>query len=224
LFQKDQSSRFESNSGGQDPVEVLGEDVFLNVLGYLDCHALVACTLVCKSWENLVRDDVLWLRHYEELCKEKAAIPKAALQAESKMAAFGTCVQDAKRAKITVDDLCSTAFEFRFKWSAGDFWRNLDPSWRSEPPFIRIFHPHNVVSPGPNDTVFNDMTWKFTKSKDGKPGRYVRINQWPSLTVSRSENWGWTLQNCWVTYTSISDRELERKLPTDLRELILSRR
>jgi hypothetical protein len=97
LFQKDQSSRFESNSGGQDPVEVLGEDVFLNVLGCLDCHALVACTLVCKSWENLVRDDVLWLSHYEELCKDKAAVPKAALQAQSKMAAFGICVQDAKR-------------------------------------------------------------------------------------------------------------------------------
>ena len=68
------------------------------------------------------------------------------------------------------------------------------------------------------------MTWKFTKTKDGKPGRYVRINQWPSLNVSRTEQWGWTLQNCWVIYSSMPDSEMGRKLPADLRELIVSRR
>ncbi|GAQ79024.1 hypothetical protein KFL_000230050 [Klebsormidium nitens] len=213
-----------SISPGQDPVEVLGEDVFLRILGFVDSRALATCTLVCKSWGGLAREDGLWEQHLDELCRGKAAVPKVALTAESKMVAFGACLRDAKRAKIMVQDLCGTAFEFRFKWSAGDFWRNLDPSWRSEPPFIRVFHPDNVVSPGPNDTVFNDMTWKFTKTKDGKPGRYVRINQWPSLNVSRTENWGWTLQNCWVIYSSMSDSEMGRKLPADLREQIVSRR
>lgn len=224
LMQKDGVARLVFDAGGQDPVEALGEDILLKILLCLDSQTLATCLRVSKSWGSLVKDDLLWLRHYEELCKGKAAVPQAALSAPSKLAAFGICVQDSQRTKIMVEDLCGTAFEFRFKWSAGEFWRNLDPSWRSEPPFIRVFHPNNVVSPGPNDTVFNDMTWRFTKSRDGKLGRYVRINQWPSLSVSRSENWGWILQNCWVTYTSIPNSELGKKLPAELQQLIVSRR
>lgn len=78
-------------------MEVLGEDVFLRVLGFVDTHALATCTLVYKSWGELAREDSLWGQHLDELCRGKAAVPKTALTAESKMGAFAVCLRDAKR-------------------------------------------------------------------------------------------------------------------------------
>jgi hypothetical protein len=47
--------------------------------------------------------------------------------------------------------------------------------------------------------------WRFTKTKEGKRGHFVKINHWPSLIISRSRDWGWRMENCWVVYTSCTD-------------------
>ena len=50
------------------------------------------------------------------------------------------------------------------------------------------------------------ITWRITKSKNGKKGQFVKINQWPSLQIKRNTDtdWGWTLDGMWVKYQSCS--------------------
>ena len=47
------------------------------------------------------------------------------------------------------------------------------------------------------------IKWRFTKSKYGKKGQFVKVNSWPSLEISRREDdWGWELSQEWVKYRS----------------------
>lgn len=52
--------------------------------------------------------------------------------------------------------------------------------------------------------------WQFTKSgrlpgPSGKrvKGQFVKVNHWPSLSISRKSDWGWRMENCWVVYESM---------------------
>ena len=54
--------------------------------------------------------------------------------------------------------------------------------------------------------------WRFTKSGNLPCGRRVRgqflkVNHWPSLAISRTPDWGWRMENCWVVYTSNEPRQ-----------------
>jgi hypothetical protein len=45
------------------------------------------------------------------------------------------------------------------------------------------------------------IKWRFTKSRYGKKGQFIKINNWPSLEISRrKDDWGWELSQEWVKY------------------------
>jgi hypothetical protein len=46
---------------------------------------------------------------------------------------------------------------------------------------------------------------RLTRTKDGRRGFYLKCNSWPSATISRTERWGWHMENDWVMYTTDSD-------------------
>ena len=57
-----------------------------------------------------------------------------------------------------------------------------------------------------------DCSWRFTKSGNLPCGRrvrgqFVKVNHWPSLAISRTPEWGWRMENCWVVYTSNEPRQ-----------------
>lgn len=93
----------------------------------------------------------------------------------------------------------------RFKEEAGDFWLSLDPYWAGEaPPLVRRFHPDGSLTAPPDDPLWGDHEnrWRFTKSREGVAGQFVKVNHWPSLSISRTPSWGWRMENSWVVYTA----------------------
>jgi len=58
----------------------------------------------------------------------------------------------------------------------------------------------------------SSIKWKMTKSKNGKKGQFIKVNQWPSLHVTRNTDtdWGWTLEEEWVKYQTCSPSTLSK--------------
>jgi hypothetical protein len=56
------------------------------------------------------------------------------------------------------------------------------------------------------------VKWRITKSKLGKKGQFIKVNQWPSLYIKRntSTDWGWTLEEDWVKYQTCSPASLSK--------------
>ena len=77
--------------------------------------------------------------------------------------------------------------------------------------FLRKNKLNLVVNPGDEDALGAlvrgywgaDYTikWRFTKSRQGVRGQFVKLNHWPSSQPIRNrENWGWIIHNDWVVY------------------------
>lgn len=45
-----------------------------------------------------------------------------------------------------------------------------------------------------------EMRWRFCKTKEGRCGHFVKVNQYPSLEISRTPDGGWRMHNYWVVY------------------------
>ena len=98
-----------------------------------------------------------------------------------------------------------------FSQLAPEYWRNLDPYWKSTgPPMHRYFHPDGSQSADPGDKVWggHESCYSVVTSLlgDGKiRAHYVRINRWPRMRVSRKQDWGWEMSNSLYSYSSIPD-------------------
>ena len=69
-----------------------------------------------------------------------------------------------------------------------------------------------VVNPAPEEDALQALVrecwgddyaikWRFTKSRQGVRGQFIKLNSWPSSKPMRNpENWGWLLHNDWVVY------------------------
>lgn len=199
-----------------DPLAVFGSDLMLTILYRLDARSLAQSILVSRGWQALAASDSLWSKKCEELWVGKAHLPRTALQRGiSKLAAYSFSVRDAKRTQIMREDLCSHAWEFRFKTPAPLYWLNLDPSWRGTgPPMRRYFHPDGSQTADPTDRVWggHECTYSIVTSFIGDETireHYVRIQRWPRMSVSRKQDWGWELDNHVYCYSSIPDAEKE---------------
>ena len=140
-------------------------------------------------------------------------------------------IVDARRSVITEDELCSFEWAFRFKEAVGEDFIHADPYWHNSgydelgnfhfvPPsntkcFMRrkfLSDEKLVVNPAPGVDDLEALvaeywgedyaiTWRFTKSRQGVRGQFVKLNQWPSARPRRNpENWGWIMHNEWVVY------------------------
>ncbi|XP_074292291.1 uncharacterized protein LOC141619166 [Silene latifolia] len=100
---------------GFDPLEVLGQDLMMRCLEFLDANSLALSLLVSRSWFSLSSSDLLWSPVCEQLWVGKAHIPRRSkLPGLSKLACYSRAVVDSKRVRITRDDLCDHAWNFHF--------------------------------------------------------------------------------------------------------------
>ncbi|KAK3153862.1 hypothetical protein QOZ80_2BG0182500 [Eleusine coracana subsp. coracana] len=199
-------------SSRSDPVEVLGEHVMGRVMELLDARSVARCTAVSRGWHGVAADDRLWAPKCAELMAGKAHIPRLTLvRTGSKLSTYSMAMMDGKRSRITKEDLCDHAWEYRFTIAAPVYWRNLDPSWKhTGPPMRRYFHPDGYHSADPHDAVWGGHECTYTVITgyvgDGKiREHYVRINRWPPLKVSRKDDWSWELSNNLYRYNSVPD-------------------
>jgi hypothetical protein len=165
--------------------------------------------LVSKSWFELQNSNWLWENLCEKLWSDKVYIPKKFINMKpnaAKLAYIGS-LHDSKRGYVTVDELCSFEWQFRFKEAAGSAWTENDPYWQGKPPSVTHFFPDGTMK---RDTIVRapdfKFTWRFVDSSSGKkgePGSFIRINNFPTYCVSRVQrNWGFIMQSCWALSAS----------------------
>ncbi|CAL4933734.1 unnamed protein product [Urochloa decumbens] len=98
-----------------DPVEALGEEVMGRVMELLDARSVARCTAVSRAWRGVAADDRLWAPKCAELMAGKAHIPRLTLiRTGSKLSTYSMAIMDGKRSRITKEDLCDHAWEYRF--------------------------------------------------------------------------------------------------------------
>lgn len=197
-----------------DPFEWLCIDVFAVVLSLLDVASLARSVSVSRKWKSVAESDILWEKHCRELWKDKFIVRTSSLhQIEPRITAYRLSLEEGRRIRITVDDLCSYSWNFWYKMEAGSYWVNSDPYWHGLHPMRRYFHRDGYVSADPDDPLWggHECCWNFTKMhRDKSLMLHVRINQWPPLRVSRTSCWGWRMENFMVVYQTSHPHETSR--------------
>ncbi|XP_072983631.1 uncharacterized protein [Typha latifolia] len=203
-------------SPARDPLVVLGPDIMGRILEFSDARSVARSVVLSRGWHEVATSDSLWGPKCEELWMGKAHIPRVSkIRGAARLAVYSMSIMDGKRARITKEDLCDHMWEYRFKKTAPEYWRNLDPSWKGTgPPMRRHFHPDGFHTADRDDRVWggHECTFLIMTSHVGD-GRirehYVRINRWPPMTMSRNEDWSWEMSNQLCCYNSIPDAEKE---------------
>jgi len=96
-------------------VEALGEEVMGRVMELLDARSVARCTAVSRAWRGVAADDRLWAPKCAELMAGKAHIPRlTSIRTGSKLSTYSMAIMDGKRSRITKEDLCDHAWEYRF--------------------------------------------------------------------------------------------------------------
>lgn len=55
-----------------------------------------------------------------------------------------------------------------------------------------------LTTPDPFWSAEGTFRWRMTKTRQGKPGHFVKVNNYPSLEITRCKDWGYVMENCWV--------------------------
>ncbi|KAM7262724.1 hypothetical protein ACFE04_000407 [Oxalis oulophora] len=197
----------------KDLLVVLGRDLMLKVLSYLDARSTAVCLLISRGWHAVASADRLWTSKCEELWHGKAHIPRMSrAQGLSKLTAYSLSIMDSKRTRITKDDLCDHAWEFHYTREVPEYWQNLDPFWTGTVPVMhRYFHPDGSQTADPGDKVWggHESSYSIVTTLGGVEGKvmqhYVRINRWPEMSVHRKHDWSWGMSNIIFSYSSIPD-------------------
>jgi len=95
-----------------DPLEVLGDDIFLSVLRHLSERQLLKCALVSASWRTAATCDSLWKPICLERWQGKVYNPAAALNIPWKRR-YLAAEAHRKRTDITHEEV--VAFTWRFR-------------------------------------------------------------------------------------------------------------
>ena len=200
-----------------DPTQFFTNDILVHILKLLPPAQLMKCAVVSRSWRTAANLDDIW----EIKCQErwncsstetspsKVYIPAASQQylswkqkymkAEAERRASSSCV--------TLAELTTFTWKFRFKHSAGVWFVANDPYWvhnKDESKMMRRkFTIDGKFTSVTNlsettDPFFEDdgepMVWRFTGAGDVN----VQVNEYPPLTVRRTPDWGFVLENQWV--------------------------
>ena len=139
----------------------LTEDTWFHTFSFLEYMDLIAATIVCKSWKQLVTKhnlllnlhliyymlcilflltqactDLLWGVLCDKLWSDKVYVPmkirEHRLEGKSK-SAFEESLRDAQRTYLTQQELLSFEWRFRFTSMAGEIWTQDDPWWQGLP-------------------------------------------------------------------------------------------
>ncbi|XP_057772308.1 uncharacterized protein LOC130991882 isoform X2 [Salvia miltiorrhiza] len=195
----DDSGGEELQLAAEDPLLVFGSEIMTIILSKLDVRSLAEARLVSRGWQAVASSDRIWAPKCQELWLDKAHIPRVSMaEGLPKIVATLLSIRDGKRL-------------------APEYWRDLDPSWRSGggAPMRRYFHPDGSITADPEDKVWGGHESSYTivtgVLADGKVREhYVRINRWPKMMVERNPDWSWELRNHLYCYRSIPDADGRR--------------
>jgi hypothetical protein len=177
------------------------------VLSAIADPAILASTCsTCKALAVAGKHPRVWSHHCHELWSggREAYVPQRCRQllAEGRGSlAFSSSLADACRTHLTVDELTSLTWQWRFKAAVGEEWLEIDPWWQGSQPLTSRFQPDGRVvrlprtgtdaAPILDDSVA--ITWRFCNKPDklklprkGAPAQHAT----PPGGRSTSEQWG----------------------------------
>ncbi|KAK9806004.1 hypothetical protein WJX73_003769 [Symbiochloris irregularis] len=176
-------------------------DLLQEICKHLGPKDLQVCSRVSHAFRQAAVQNAIWEPLCEALWSDKKCVPARDRTELSARQRYRLSLLQAKDIEISSAELCSLTWLFRFKRSAGDYWVSMDPFWTREGPLCKRTFTENgeytAVQPDPftHDFAFR---WRFAKTKQGKKGHYIKVNNFPSLVLSRTKNWGWRMENEWV--------------------------
>jgi hypothetical protein len=175
----------------EDIISKLPDEIVFSILLWLDIKSLGFFSQVCRNWNRLANDDYLWLLKCRELFYNKQ---NKTLTQEKEIfywnlnkkwkLIFKESKEDAKRTKITLEELCN------FEW------------------MFRFYHSYHIYFPKfyEDYTLLLDkriMRWKF--SHEG-----IQVERYPELKISRTSDWGWEMKNAFVIFNSIEKENINK--------------
>jgi hypothetical protein len=185
-----------------DPTKIFTDDILLRIFRLLPPRQLLKCNLVSYQWHQAANLPDLW----EEIChnrwKGKVYIPAAGQTNLTWKQKYLRAESDRQHsaATITLAELTTFEWKFRFKRTAGAWFQETDPYWvhgKDESKMMRRrFIANGSIFQAPEGDPFKiedeEMKWKFTLAGE------VQVEQYPPLRVRRTTDWGFTLENAWV--------------------------
>lgn len=175
-------------------------DILTKIFSFLTEDELLVVSLVCRAWRTAARHDRVWLPLCHALWATKKFVPKDVLYSgRPAWRQFYESRLDARRERLTVEELCTFRWRFGIKSAIG-----IQGSMEGR------FQTNGIATVG----VFADMHWSIVEDNctdsSSHPGEQqpmkISVNQYPLLTVSRTFDWGWKLENEWVVYLDVMVR------------------
>eukprot|EP00271_Cylindrocystis_brebissonii_P019092 TRINITY_DN5653_c3_g1_i1.p1 TRINITY_DN5653_c3_g1~~TRINITY_DN5653_c3_g1_i1.p1 ORF type:complete len:318 (-),score=38.77 TRINITY_DN5653_c3_g1_i1:2056-3009(-) len=112
-----------------DPLELLGEDIWVKIVMSVDVTSLARCMWVCNAWRERAKSPVFWRPHCEALWQGRILVARLAappndhegpsMHASTSVLgpeAFSHSLTESRRTSITPGDLCQFTWDFRFRW------------------------------------------------------------------------------------------------------------
>lgn len=167
-------------------------------------RCVVVCSETCKLWRMIANQDGIWKDLCIRLWADKAIVPDCFRSMpdifRSKDAYIGSLL-DSKRTSISIEELTTNKFYFRFKQVVGRYWIEQDPFWTKNDPLRISFRSDGFVNGFPWDAL--QMKWHFVDD-DGrtcqKNSSFMRVaingRCVPTYMISRHSNWGIIIQVC----------------------------
>ena len=112
------------------------EEVLYNVfLQLYDVKTLLVSSQVNRFWRSIGSCQGLWKSACDLVWSDKVYVPIECKELYTKgqhRSALLLSIIDSRRVRMTVEELTSNPFYFRFKSSAGSFWTENDPYWNGK--------------------------------------------------------------------------------------------
>eukprot|EP01111_Echinosteliopsis_oligospora_P016613 TRINITY_DN696_c1_g1_i2.p1 TRINITY_DN696_c1_g1~~TRINITY_DN696_c1_g1_i2.p1 ORF type:complete len:284 (+),score=60.78 TRINITY_DN696_c1_g1_i2:64-915(+) len=193
-----------------DPEQYLPIELFTTVVSFLNPKELATCAQVNTGWCDAATDKSVWQIKCKNLWADKKYVsPQLQHQmTENPRQAYKDSLNDCKRAYVTMEELCGFTWNFRFKESAGYHWTENDPWWQGKSPIQMKFLENGQTIDNfwqNHGRAIADRRWRFIEraaGRAGPTGSFIQVNNFPPYVVSRTKDWGFVMQSCWVVYTS----------------------
>jgi hypothetical protein len=120
---------------------IFDETIIIFIFSFLNANDLLNQYSVNKVWYDWSRDNYLWQNLLFQLWADKVYIPKFCkfLASSHPRIAYYLSILDSKRTFLTLDDLTSDEWSFRFKESAGEEWLQFCP-WHQGNSYFNGFY------------------------------------------------------------------------------------
>ncbi|KAJ8763864.1 hypothetical protein K2173_003646 [Erythroxylum novogranatense] len=161
----------------RDPLEVLGRDLMLKILGNLDARSVALSLVVCRAWHGVASSDTLW-------------------------ASKNRIMRDDLCDHVWEFHFTKAAPEY---WQNLDpYWKGTGPVMRRyfHPDGSLTADPGDKIWSG-HECCYSVIT--SYDGEGSIREHYVRVNRWPRMYVHRKQDWSWEMSNSIYCYSSVPD-------------------